>query len=259
MADFNKNELILERVRSLTYHDLATNKMLLRLTSLEDTSLQCTAESDEVVDGMGATITNIYKAKKATLSGSNSLMSLDLAAIQYGTEKEVASSTNKIVDYAYEILEISGGKVTLAHTPKDAIKYIYSIKDNGVGEAYTAGSQASAKEFLVAENTITVPTGLTGKVFVEYNYESEKAVKVRNSATKFPSAGSVIVYAYFKDPCNENLTYSGKIVCPKAKINPESMELALNSTGKHPFEFNMMKDYCSEDGDDELFSIIVAE
>ena len=247
------------KVRSLTYHDLSTNKVLLRLTSLEDTSLQCTAEGDEVTDGVGATITTIYRAKKASLSGSNSLVSLDLAAIQYGTEKQVADDSNKIVDYTYEILTITGGKVTLAHEPKDKIKYIYAINNNAVGKSYTAGSSSTANEFTISGKEITVPTGLTGKIFVEYNYEAERGVKVKNSADKFPTAGSIIVYAYFKDPCNENLVYSGKIICPKAKINPESIELALNSTGKHPFEFNMMKDYCAEEGEDELFSIVVTE
>jgi hypothetical protein len=53
--------------------------------------------------------------------------------------------------------------------------------------------------------------------------------------------------------------YSGKIICPKAKLNPEQVELALTSTGKHAFEFQMMRDYCAEEGADELFSIIVSE
>lgn len=80
-----------------------------------------------------------------------------------------------------------------------------------------------------------------------------------NKASNFPEAVSVVIYAYFRDVCNENKVYSGKIVCPKAKLNPESIELALTSTGKHPFEMTMMRDYCSEEGMDELFSIIVSE
>ena len=42
---FNKNELILDKVRSLVTHDLETNKMLFRLTSLEDPTLACTAQA----------------------------------------------------------------------------------------------------------------------------------------------------------------------------------------------------------------------
>ena len=47
------------------------------------------------------------------------------------------------------------------------------------------------------------------------------------------------------------------IHCPKAKLNPEQVELALTSTGKHSFTFDMLKDYCAEEGDDMLFEIIV--
>lgn len=257
---FNKNELILDRVRSLTFHDLATNEMLLRLTSLEEPSLGCTAEGEEVTDAIGAVITTLYRAKKATFSATNSLVSLDLAAAQYGTKKVVADEMNKIVDYTYEIITIpeEGTTVKLKHTPSNTVGYIYSIVNNEVGTAYTAGASASETEFVMGEEgTITLPTGLTGKIFVEYQYESTSAVAVHNYSANFPESGSVIIYAYFRDKCNDNLLYSGKIICPKAKLNPESVELALTSTGKHPFEFTMMQDYCNED--QLLFSIVVSD
>ncbi len=258
----NKNELILDRVRSLTTHDLETSELLFRLTSLEDPSLSCTAEGEEVVDAIGALITTLYRAKKATFSASNSLISLDLAAAQYGTKKEVASDTAKIVDYAYEILKVEGATVTLKNKPiVDSIKYIYSIEDNQIGTAYKAGSADAETEFVVSdEGVITLPTSVTsGKIYVEYKYENANAMRVVNKASNFPTACSVVIYAYFKDTCNENVVYSGKIICPKAKLNPEQVELALTSTGKHAFEFTMMKDYCAEEGEDELFSIVISQ
>ena len=258
----NKNELILDRVRSLTTHDLETSELLFRLTSLEDPSLSCTAEGEEVVDAIGALITTLYRAKKATFSASNSLISLDLAAAQYGTKKEVGSDTAKIVDYAYEILKVDGTSVALKNKPiVDSVKYIYSIEDNQIGTAYKAGSTASDTEFVVAEDgTITLPTSVkSGKIYVEYKYENANAMRVVNKASNFPTACSVVIYAYFKDTCNENTVYSGKIICPKAKLNPEQVELALTSTGKHAFEFTMMKDYCAEEGEDELFSIVISQ
>ena len=255
--------MILDKVRSLVANDLSTGEMLFRLTSLEDSSLSCTAEGEEVTDAVGAVITTLYRAKKATFSATNSLISLDLAAAQYGTKKIVASSTDKIVDYTYEIITIPADAttVTLANVPVNEIKYIYSIANGEIGTAYKAGSTASATEFVVdkEKKTITLPTGLTGKVYVEYQYETEKAVMIKNNASQFPEACSMTIYAYFKDKCNENLVYSGKVICPKAKLNPEQVELALTSTGKHAFEFTMMKDYCADEGDDELFTIIVAE
>ena len=251
--------VILDKVRSLTAHDLSTDAMLLRLTSLEEPSLQCTAEGEEVTDAVGAVITVLYRAKKATFSATNSLISLDLAASQYGTKKEVATETNKIVTSTYEILTIEEGAVTLKHTPKNDVLWIYSVANGETGTGYKAGSAVSDTEFTIADKVITVPTGLTGKVYVEYEYETTEAVRIVNSASKFPEACKVRIYAYFRDKCNENLVYSGVILCPKAKLNPEQIELALTSTGKHAFEFTMMKDYCSDEGDDELFTIIVSE
>lgn len=269
MAEFNKNELILDRVRSLVTHDISTGKLLFRLTSLEEPSLQCTAEGEEVTDAIGAVITTLYRAKKATFSATNSLISLDLAAHQYGTEKKVASSTSKIVDWTYEILTVKEGKVTLNHEPikendTSTLKYVYSVVDGEIGTAYTADAtapeKADAVTFSINGKDITLPSGLNGsKVYVEYQYETEKAIEIVNKASEFPKACSLVIYAYFRDKCDENTVYSGKIICPRAKLNPEQVELALTSTGKHAFEFTMMKDYCSDEGEDKLFTIIVAQ
>lgn len=267
---FKKNELILDRVRSLTAHDLETKELLFRLTSLEDPSLSCTAEGEEVVDAIGALITTLYRAKKATFSASNSLISLDLAAAQYGAKKEVVGEMDKdgkvlesVTDYAYEILKVDGASVKLANKPNvNSIRYIYTIENNEIGTGYKVGATASETEFVVSDDgVITLPTSVTtGKIYVEYTFENTNgAVRVVNKASNFPAACSVVIYGYFKDVCNENIVYSGKIICPKAKLNPEQVELALTSTGKHAFEFTMMRDYCSEEGEDELFSIVVSQ
>nr|DAL78528.1 MAG TPA: putative structural protein [Caudoviricetes sp.] len=259
---FNKNELILDRVRSMTFNDLSTGKMLFRLTQLEDPTLTCTSEGEEVTDALGSVITTLYRSKKATFSATNSLVSLDLAAAQYGTKKEVAESGKEIVTRTFETITIpdSATTVKLAHKPanKDDVKFIYSIANGELGKSYTAGATASEKDFVVDEDgAIILPTGLTGKIYVEYEFKTENAVRIVNKASKFPEAAKVVIYAIFRDACNENVVYSGVIVCPKAKFNPESVELALTSTGKHAFELNMMKDYCEDDGD--LFTIIVNE
>lgn len=259
---FNKNELILDRVRSMTFNDLSTGEMLFRLTQLEEPTLTCTSEGEEVTDALGSVITTLYRSKKATFSATNSLVSLDLAAAQYGTKKEVAENGKEIVTRTFETITIPDKETTvkLAHKPanKDDVKFIYSIANGELGKSYKAGASASQTDFVIDEDgTITLPTGLTGKIYVEYDFKTENAVRIVNKASKFPEAAKVVIYAIFRDACNENVVYSGVIVCPKAKFNPESVELALTSTGKHAFELNMMKDYCEDDGD--LFTIIVNE
>lgn len=258
---FNKNELILDKVRSLTTHALDTGKLLFRLTSLEEPTLQCTAEGEEITDAIGSEITTIYKAKKATFSATNSLISTDLTAAQYGAKKEVAGTDNKILDYTYEILTVKDGKITLKNAAAKDIKYIYSMTDGEIATAYEIATEADDTHFAidVAKKEITVPTAITeGKFYVEYQFETENAMRIVNKANEYPEACSLIIYAYFKDKCNENIVYSGKIVAPKAKLNPEQVELALTSTGKHAFEFKIMKDYCDEE-DAELFTIIIAQ
>lgn len=237
--------------------------MLFRLTQLEEPSLNCTAEGEQVTDAVGAVITTMYRAKQAEFTATNSLLSLDLAAAQYGTKKVVGETSAEILDYTYEILTITTADtagVNLAHTPANPteIKFAYEVVDGGLGKSFAAGAAPSATEFQINAGKLIPPTGFEGKLFVEYTFENENAAMVRNSASNFPEACSVIVYAYFRDVCNENIIYSGKIIIPKAKLNPESIELALTSTGKHPFTFTIQKDYCSEEGADTLFDIIVS-
>lgn len=253
----NVNELILDKVRSLIFTDLADGSVLARLTKLEDPSLQTAAEGEEVTDAQGALITKIFRAKTGRFEATNSLFSMDLLAQQYGADKEVASDTVKITVPCEETLEIKDGKVTLSHTPSNTIKYIYKLESGTLAQKYTVGTAASATEFAIKGAEITVPTDVTGKVYVEYEYESTSAVRVVNNTENFPEAVGVKVFAIFKDMCNENIKYAGAIIAKKGKIDPSSIDTALTSTGKHAFAIDFMKDYCDEASD--LFSVVVAE
>ena len=260
MATFNKNEVVLEKIKQASLYDLESGELLNRLTSIEDPSLNTTAEKEEVLDAQGNTITDIYRAKKATFGGSNSLFSLDLAASQFGAKKEVASAEKKIVNYMAETMTIVNGQVKLSRVPvANSIKYIYIIEGGEIGESYpvnpAAGSDSEA--FVAEDGTITVPTAVTeGKVYVEYPYESDEAVRIVNKTNEYPTAGKLVILALFRDKCTDK-TILGSIICPKAKLNPESVDLALTPTGKHPFEYTMMKDFCSDD--EELFEIVLSK
>ena len=260
MATFNKNEVVLEKIKQASLYDLEDGRLLNRLTSIEDPSLNTTAEKEEVVDAQGNTITDIYRAKKATFGGSNSLFSLDLAASQFGAKKEVASADNKITNYMAETMTIADGKVKLSRVPvAKSIKYIYIIEGGEIGESYPVNDAAAsdAEAFVAEDGTITVPTAVTeGKVYVEYPYESEEAVRLVNKANEYPTAGKLVILALFRDKCTDK-TILGSIICPKAKLNPESVDLTLTPTGKHPFEYTMMKDFCSDE--EELFEIVLSK
>lgn len=259
---FIKDQLLLDRVRSASYDDLTTGKLITRWTKIEDATLGTSADGEEIVDNVGALITTLYRAKRATLSFSNSLLSFSALSIQYGTEREVADTGSEIIVPQEDILTVdSAGKIKTKYIPDKEIKYIYELVSGDIARAYVAGSTVSATEFTFDPTTgeIEVPTGVTGKIYVKYKYSSANAMRVRNRASKFPEAGILTMDVIFRDSCNENMVYAGKIICPKAKVDPSSIELALTSTGKHPITFNMMKDYCAEEDDDELFSFIIVD
>lgn len=257
----NFGELILDRVRYITAHDLETHEQLFMLTQIEDPSLNCTAEGTDVTDAVGALITTMYRSKQAEFTGSNSLLSLELAAVQYGSTKEEASAESKFEVNTYEFIDIPANatKVSLKHTPvADSVKYIYSVVNGTAGQSFKAGTTATATEFVVDDTTgtITLPSKLTGTIFVEYKYLSDNAARIVNSASEFPQACELLIHVIFRDVCNENKVLAGTIICPKAKIDPSSMDLSLTSDGKHPFTFKLQKDYC--DVNDQLFTIVVA-
>lgn len=252
----NVNELILDKVRSLIFTNLEDGSVVGRLTKLEDPSLQTASEAEEVTDAQGALITKLFRAKTGRFEATNSLFSMDLLAQQYGADKIVADETNKIIQSCEETLEVADGKVTLTHTPSNEIKYIYKLESNALAKKYIVGTTATASEFAVNGAEITVPTDVTGKIYVEYEYESTDAVKVVNNTENFPEAVGVKIFAIFKDVCNENKKYAGTIIAKKGKIDPTSIDTALTATGKHSFAVDFMKDYCDDDAD--LFSVIVA-
>lgn len=254
----NVNELILDRVRSLVFTDLNDGSVIGRLTSLEDPSLQTAAEGEDVTDAQGALITKLFKAKTGRFSATNSLFSMDLLALQYGAEKETATETGKIRIPVEEILEAADGKVTLSHSPCGEVKHIYKLESGRLAEKYSLGAAASATEFSMAGQEITLPDDVAGKIYVEYEYESTSAVRVRNRSTQFPESVGVKIFAVFRDMCNDNIKYAGVIRAARGRIDPSSIETALTGTGKHSFDIDFLKDYCSGD-DADLFSVIVAE
>ena len=262
---FNPNELILERVRNLREYDITTDELTGRYTQVEDASLQTSADGQDVTDALGAVITTFYNAQSGTFSFSNSIFSMDLAASQFGSEKVVASADNKIVVPVSETITIAGDNtVTLKYVPVGVEgSEINSIKiinaDNTFGKKYVVSSTAGDGKFTIdaANKKLTLPAGTTGKVIVDYEYESANAVMVEKRTDGVPKVKKLIIDCIFHDKCDPNKVLRGYIVCPRAQIDPSSVELSLTADGKHPASYLLRKDYCDEDA--KLFYIVITQ
>ena len=267
MADtiFNPNELVLEKIRSVEEYDPETLELVGRYTQIENPSLETSANGTDVTDAMGSVITTFYNAQTGTFSFDNSLFSLDLAASQFGSKKVVASSSEKIIVPVSETVTVTDEhKAVLKYipvgTPGTEIKYVKVINgDNTFGKTYEIGVSAEGTNFtLDAETkTITLPEDVTGRVFVDYNRESEKAVKVTKTTDGVPEVKMLKINALFHPVCNTNQIVDGVIVCPRAQIDPSSVQLNLTSDGKHSASYMLKKNYCDENG--KLFDIIVSQ
>lgn len=262
---FNPNELILEKIRAVEEYDPATSELTGRYTQIEDPSLQTSADGTQVTDAMGAEITTFYNAQTGTFSFTNSLFSLDLAASQFGSTKEVADEDNKIIVPVSEVIPIGADHTAaLKYEPVGVsgaeVKYAKVINENNTfGTTYEVGATAGDGVFTLdaTTKTITFPENVTGRVFVQYERESATAVKVTKKTDGVPEVKSLLIHAIFHDPCNTNLVYAGIINVPRAQINPESVELNLTSDGKHSAEYKLQKPYCDENS--RLFDIIISE
>lgn len=263
---FNPNELILEKIRAVEEYDLATNELVGRYTQIESPSLKTSATGTAVTDAMGAEITTFYNAQTGTFDFTNSLFSLDLAASQFGADKEIADGDKKILKPISETLTIGTDHTAqLKYVPAGTIASVKVINDdNTFGKTYTLSVAAEdgtvkADNFTLdaANKTITLPDDVTGRVFVRYDAEVDKAVKITKTSDSIPAVRSLLVHALFHDPCNANLVYAGVISIPRAQIDPSAVEISLTSDGKHAASYKLQKAYCDENS--KLFDIIVSD
>lgn len=262
---FNPNELVLEKIRAVEEYDPATNELTGRYTQIEDPSLKTSADATDVTDAMGSTIQTFYNAQKGTFDFTNSLFSLDLAASQFGSKKVVADGDNKIIMPVSEVITIgSDHTVTLKYIPVGTegaeIKFVKVINgDNTFGKTYEVSAAPADGKFTLdaTEKKITLPEDVTGRVFVNYERETEAAVQVTKTTEGVPEVKTLLIHAIFHNVCNKNIVYAGVIRCPRAQIDPSSVELTLKADGKHAASYVLNREYCDENA--RLFDILVSE
>ena len=212
---FDLNNFVIDRIIRGVALSQKDDSVLFSINQIQNASLNCASESADAVDALGTPIATFYRAKSAEFSAENALYDMNLMATQLGTSKKVASAASKITVPAMESFTVAeGGKYDLKHTPKeDAVPTeIYELNgDSTFGVKYKKGTAASATEFAIAGSTISLPTGIKKdtEMFVMYEYETENAVEVVNSATNFPVGCKFIMEVLGCDVCDQtNLVYA---------------------------------------------------
>ena len=186
---FDINNFVIDRVIRGVALSQKDDSVLFSINQMQNVSLNCASESTDAVDALGTPIATFYRAKSAEFSAENAIFDMNLMATQLGTAKKVASSTAKITAPAMESFVYGTGSYELKHNPKTVPNEIYVLNgDSTFGKKFVKGTAASATEFAITNKTLALPTGLaeSDELFVMYDYETDSAVEVVNSATEFP-------------------------------------------------------------------------
>ena len=234
------------------------NSVLFSINQIQNASLNCSSESTDAVDALGTPIATFYRAKTAEFSAENALFDLNLMSTQLGTEKKVAGAGSTITVPAMETFTVAeGGQYTLKHAPVKAPTEIYAVNgDSTFGVKYTKSTMPSKTEFSISGQIISLPEELAvgTEMFVMYEYETENAVEVVNSAKNFPVGCKFVMEVLGCDVCDQtNLVYA-YVIFNNFKLSPD-FDWSIATDGSHPFSGRAQQDYC--DKEKRLFSIVI--
>lgn len=235
---FDINNFVIDRVIRGVALSQKDDSVLFSINQMQNVSLNCASESTDAVDALGTPIATFYRAKSAEFSAENAIFDMNLMATQLGTAKKVATTGSKITAPAMESFTYgAGGNYELKHTPKTAPNEIYVLNgDSTFGKKFTKNTAASATEFAISGKTLSLPTGLqaTDELFVMYDYETENAVEVVNSATQFPVGCKFVMEVLGCDVCDQTSLIHAYVIFNNFKLSPD-FDWSIATDGAHPF------------------------
>lgn len=256
----NLNNIVVDRVLRGVFSDKNDN-IIFSLNQVQDLSLNQTSESQEVTDALGVSIMELMRAKALEASANNAIYDFGLLAAQYGTEKVEGSADAKIVTPAMETFEVAGETYALKHTPVKAPTAIYALNgDSTLGAKYGKGETAASEtEFAYADGVISLPTGLEAgtEMFVMYEYETENAIEVINSASNFAKMGKMVFEILAYDVCDPETKLFGYLILNRFQLSNDFDWSIGGDSQQHAFSGKAHVDYCSKNK--ELVKIVIVD
>ena len=245
----NLNNIIVDRVLRGIFSDKNDN-IIFALNQVQNLSLNSTSESQEVVDAFGVSIMELMRSKAIEASAENAIYDLGLLAAQYGTEKKAATAEKKIVVPTMESFEVEGTEYALKHTPVAIPTAIYKLNgDSTLGAKYLAPSDEYEGDFTYADGVITLPADVKAgdEMFVMYDYESENAVEVVNSANEFAKMGKMTFECLVYDVCDPETKIFAYLILPRFQLSNDFDWSIGGDSQTHAFSGKAHVDYCSRD------------
>ena len=257
---------------------------------LMDFQINVNSEEDTKTDAQGNTIFSISRAKTCDVSFSTPLLTLEIIAAMNGTEKQVGTAldpiavpkfeTVKLVETADKVV-VSGDYTTInleqyvrnsgtVGDPEYKISAAYLTKDGSTKMKLERGgsSNPGAGEFVFTKgnpdanpatpDTVKIKNSdyIAGSsILITYEYMTENAIQIVNSAEEFPVASVVKVLVRGYDVCDKSAPIYAYFIFPSAKFQTNyTLGMALDQN----IDCNLTcsYDYCSDDR--ELYRMVIA-
>ena len=269
--------LMIDRVIDLTDYDRSTGLRRFTLPEVQDFQINVTTQEDEITDATGSPIAILESAKSAEFSGNSSFTNLELLAYQSAADDSIL--TENIQDMQIiEILTITDGKVTLAHTPVGTvgheIDYVYVRNSDGTsGDYMVQDTQASAAtttdkaKFVlgtetdansVSHSVLTFDSALNGTtIYVDYKFNASTGMYFESVDDKFTTSSKIVVRVLCRNVCDDNDVTVLAIVCENAKL-ASAFDISFARSETHPFTYKVMPAYCGTSGK-SLYKIYVLD
>lgn len=254
----NLNNIIVDRVLRGIFSDKNDN-IIFSLNQVQNLSLNQTSESQEVTDALGVSIMELMRAKSLEASAENAIYDFGLLAAQYGTEKVVGDA---IVAPKMETFTIAAanedGKFmhALEHMPIKTPVAVYELNgDSTLGDKYEYGEKAEPATadhpatFAYADGVVELPAGFASEAefFVMYEYMSDNAMEVVNSANQFAKMGKMTFEILAYDVCDPETKLFGYLILPRFQLSNDFDWSIGGDSQTHAFSGKAMVDYCAKD------------
>ena len=262
--------LMIDRVIDLTDYDRQTGLRRFTLPEVQDFQINVTTQEDEITDATGSPIAILEAAKSAEFSGNSSFTNLELLAYQSAADDNILTSNIQDMQII-EILTITDGKVTLAHTPVGTvgseIEYVYIRNSDGTsGDYMEQGTQAAAAgtdqetglptkaKFALGTNgtsgktELTFDSSLNGtSIYVDYKFNATSGMYFESLDDKFTTSSKIVVRVLCRNVCDDNQVTVLAIVCENAKLS-SAFDISFARSETHPFTYRVMPAYCGTSG-----------
>lgn len=260
---FKLDDIVIDRIQ-MAIAEKSNGTLLYTLTQLSEATIETTAESKEARDANGSLIKTFYQGKAGTFTATNAMLNLNVLAASTGTDKEVAGVGSEIQMPKIIVVKKDVATVDLLADGESMVNgtiRVNALGNNGaMGQAYTEAldsANPTSTEWVYNSSTgiLTMPTDSSADRFVvKYERKSPNAVKITNSADKFPSTVKLTLKALAIDPCAPDTVRACYIIIPSFQVSPE-VSITVNTEGTLDYTGSMQVSYCS--ADKELYTIVM--